>query len=79
MICAGRRFWCELTLWGDPDFMGAPGQAPVVGVQAGHVTRAVTPGRRALDVLLIRARGIYSKHAHTHKNTHTMDPQCVVS
>ena len=61
--------------------MRAAREAAVVGVQAGHVARTVAPGRRALDVLLVRPRGIYdnnAKRTQCVKVQYTKNTQCSV-
>lgn len=48
--------WCVsevLTFWWHPVFVRTAGQAPVVGVQARYVTRAVAAGCRTSTVLLV--------------------------
>lgn len=47
-----------LTFWWHPVFVRTAGQAPVVGVQARHVTRAVAARCRTAALLLVRAGGV---------------------
>lgn len=47
-----------LTFRRHPVFVRTAGQAAVVGVQAGHVTRAVTARRRTSTLLLVGTRSI---------------------
>lgn len=44
-----------LTLWRNSDFVRTPRQAPVVRVQASHMTGAVAARGRTLYILLICA------------------------
>lgn len=44
-----------LTLWRNSDFVRTPRQAPVVRIQAGHMTGPVAAWRRTLYILLICA------------------------
>lgn len=41
--------------------MWTPGQAAVVRVQPGHMTRAVAAGRRTLALLLLPSGGIWKR------------------
>lgn len=42
-----------LTFRRHSDFVGASGQASMVGVQSGHMTRAIAPWRGTPDVFLV--------------------------